>query len=343
MATPLLSVFMPAYNAAVHVREAVASVLDNGCADFELVVYDDGSTDGTADLVEAIGHPALRVLRQPRNEGVAVARARGIAHLRGQYLALLDADDVALPGRFERQLARLTAAGGPDILGGAVEFFGDAAGTLTYPASDAEIKANLLFNASLANPTVCMKLAPLREGRIAYDAQPGAVAEDYALWADALCAGLRFENLPQPLTRYRRHAASATAALPFSAFGRRNIEIRRRVAAHHFPGLAVETREALVDILSHRIGVGERWMAGVFAMARAAALAPAVPGIAPAHLIALLDEHLLRTLRHAIEHDRLDNDTLEWMTETNADFERWRMADGGALDARIVALFTPAA
>ena len=192
-------------------------------------------------------------------------------------------------------------------LSGAVEFFGDAAGTLTYPASDAEIKANLLFNASLANPTVCMKLAPLREGRIAYDAQPGAVAEDYALWADALCAGLRFENLPQPLTRYRRHAASATAALPFSAFGRRNIEIRRRVAAHHFPDLAVETREALVVLIF--LGA------------------------------------VLKSLREprGTSADPWDARTLEWMTETNADFERWRMADGGALDARIVALFTPAA
>jgi glycosyltransferase involved in cell wall biosynthesis len=325
------------------VREAVESALDNGLSEIEVVVFDDGSTDATADVVAAIRHPALRLVRRAPNAGIAAARAAGVTLMRGRYAALLDADDIALPGRFEKQVARLAAADGPDIIGGAIECFGDISGIVRFPQSDAEIRASLLFNASLANPAVCMKLEPLRSGCIGYSGEAGAVAEDYALWVDAMCAGLRFENLPDVLTRYRRHAAAASSALPFSAFGTRNIVIRRRVAQHHFPGMTPAARESLIDILSHRLGVGDRWFNGVYAMSHAALLAPAVPRIAPALMRRLLAEHLLRTLRHAIAHDALANDTLEWMTEVNADFESWRMADGGVLDREIVALFASGA
>ena len=338
--TPLLSVFIPAYNAASFIREAVESAIDNGYADLEIIVFDDGSTDATATIVESIRHPAVRLIRQAWNGGVAAARATGVTLMRGKYAALLDADDIALPGRFEKQVGRLAAVDGPDIVGGAIDCFGDINGVVHYPLSDAEIRANLLFNASLANPAVCMKLEPLRSERIAYSGEAGAVAEDYALWVDAMCIGLRFENLPDVFTRYRRHSMAVSSALPFSAFGTRNIVIRRRVAQYHFPGMAPAEREALVDILSHRLGMGDRWFSGIYAMSRAALLAPTVPRIAPALMRRLLSEHLLRTLQYATTYDALTNDTLEWMTETNADFEHWRMADDGALDRQIVAMVT---
>ena len=194
---------MPTYNGERYVREAVESVLDNGYSDLELVVLDDCSTDATVAVVEAIRHPAVRLSRNPRNLGVVETRRRGVPLLRGRYVALLDQDDLAVAGRFAAQLARLESAGGPDIIGGAIENFGDLGGIKQFYASDAEIRASLLFNASIANPAACMKTAPLREGLLEYSLAAGPAA-DYALWVDAMLAGLRLENLATVVTRYRR-------------------------------------------------------------------------------------------------------------------------------------------
>jgi glycosyltransferase involved in cell wall biosynthesis len=141
-ATPLLSVFMPTYNGENYVREAIESVLDNGFADLELVVVDDGSTDATVDTVESVRHPAIRLIRNPRNLGVAETRRRSVPLLQGRHVALLDQDDIAVPGRFHAQVDRLEAAGGPDIVGGMLENFGDFGGTKSCYTSDAEIRVS---------------------------------------------------------------------------------------------------------------------------------------------------------------------------------------------------------
>lgn len=334
---PLLSVFIPSFNGEKYVREAIESVLDNGFADLEIVVVDDGSTDGTVQAVEAVRHPALRLYRNPANLGVVATRDRSVSLLNGRYMALLDQDDIAVAGRFEQQVSRLEAADGPDIMGGAVEFFGDEQGQYFFPSGDAKIKASLLFFVCpLANPTICMKLAPLREGRIRYATDIG-VAADYAMWVDAMQAGLRFENLPVVLTRYRRHGAAMTSKLSAecAASGRR---VRQKVVDIFFPGMAAGERAALLDALSTNLHGGSRWLDGVYALAHAAMLAKGVPGIDAAWLMKSLENVTVGMIERALKAGNADNDTLELMTETSVHFERWRAADAGALDARIMAL-----
>lgn len=335
--TPLLSVFIPTYNGEKHVREAIESVLDNGFADLEVVVVDDGSRDSTVSVVESIRHPALRLHRNPANLGVVATRDRSVSLLNGRYMALLDQDDIAVTGRFERQVARLEAADGPDILGGAVEFFGDAQGEYFFPSGDAKIKASLLFFVCpLANPTICMKLAPLREGRIRYRTDIG-VAADYAMWVDAMGAGMRFENLPAVVTRYRRHGDAMTSKLSIecAASGR---GVRQKVIGLFFPAMAAGERAALLDALSTNLSGGSRWLEGVYAVSHAAMLAKDIAGIDTAWLIKALENMAISMIERALKLGNADNATLEMMTETSEHFERWRAADGGALDARIMAL-----
>src|SRR5436190_9633268 len=90
---PRVSVVMPAYNAARHVGEAVRSVLAQRDADFELLVVDDGSTDGTAEALGGIRDPRLRLLRQ-ENRGEGGARNAGLAATGGPLVAMTDADDL---------------------------------------------------------------------------------------------------------------------------------------------------------------------------------------------------------------------------------------------------------
>ena len=330
---------MPTYNGAAFVREALESVIENGFSDLEIVVVDDASRDDTVRIVESIRHPALRLVRHPENLGVSVTRQRSIALLRGRHVALLDQDDIAVPGRFAHQVARLEAADGPDIVGGAIERFGDGdrLGTVTYPAGDAAIKTMLLFNSPIVNPAACMKLAPFRDGRIGYSVEAGPGA-DYALWADAMRAGLRFENLPAVVTRYRRHPASYTATAYASVVEHMH-EIRGRVAATYFPALTAREHAALAAALSSRIGSRQGWIDSVCALSHAAMLAPGVPGIEAGDMVAALARQLLGLVSRGIELGVADYDTLEAVSDDYDHLGRWRAMDRGALDRRIMAIF----
>lgn len=109
MAAPKFSVVIPLHNRAEAIETCVQSVLNQTCQDFEIVVVDDGSTDGGAEVVEAIGDPRVRCLRQV-NRGSNAARNRGIDAARGRFVALLDSDDQFFPRHLERAAAILDTA-----------------------------------------------------------------------------------------------------------------------------------------------------------------------------------------------------------------------------------------
>ena len=116
---PLLSVVIPAYNAERFLAEALASVFRNGVLPLEVIVVDDGSTDGTKDAVAGL---PVRYLRA-EHRGVAAARNIGWRAARGELLAWLDADDRWSPGRLEKQLAALASQESSDIVYGHVQQF----------------------------------------------------------------------------------------------------------------------------------------------------------------------------------------------------------------------------
>jgi len=105
--TPRLSVIIPCYNGERFIGDAVASVCAQRGADLEVIVVDDGSKDGSAAMVKAVGDPRVRLLHHDHNRGIAAARNTGLAAARGAIVAFLDQDDVWLPGRLEAQLAEL--------------------------------------------------------------------------------------------------------------------------------------------------------------------------------------------------------------------------------------------
>ena len=111
---PLVSVVIAAFNAEDYVEQTCRSVIQQTYTALELIVVDDGSTDGTGDIVRALGRsdPRIRLIRQ-QNRGVAAARNAGIAAASGAFIAPLDADDLWDPTKIERQVRRLQQAG-PD-------------------------------------------------------------------------------------------------------------------------------------------------------------------------------------------------------------------------------------
>lgn len=106
-ALPKVSVVIPTFNRAHVLGRAIASVLGQTYTELELIVVDDGSSDGTAALMREFADPRLRYVQQPRNLGVSAARNRGVTEARGEWLAFLDSDDLWLAQKLERQFAAL--------------------------------------------------------------------------------------------------------------------------------------------------------------------------------------------------------------------------------------------
>lgn len=197
------TVLMGVRNGGHQLKGAVESILGQTFTDFEFLVIDDGSTDGTARYLEecAARDHRIRVLKNDQPLGLASCLRRGTEEARGLWIARMDSDDVAKPERLAKQWERL-AAGDIDVLGTwatLVDREGKAHGIRKAPITHEQILARLWANPFI-HPTVCIRReALLRCGNYSAIRR----SEDYELWFRCAQSGLRFGNLPEPLLLYR--------------------------------------------------------------------------------------------------------------------------------------------
>ncbi len=200
---PKITVAMPAHNAAPYINEAVDSILGQTYRDFELLVVDDGSTDDTARRVEACTDTRIRLIRLGTRQGRAAARNVALEQARGAYLAWMDADDIAMPRRLEKQLAFLEAHPDVDVCGGWLQYFQESTTLERFPPAPEDIRAATVFGAAVVNGCSLLRLEVLRAHALHFDPALER-AEDFAFWADLLLgARRRAANLPEVLLRYR--------------------------------------------------------------------------------------------------------------------------------------------
>ena len=205
---PRVSVIMAARDAEAFVGRALRSLQAQTLDDFEVIVVDDASTDGTAQAVLACDDHRVRLVRLDANVGAAAARNVALEHVRAPLVAVLDADDVAWPGRLEAQVAYLREHPEVDVLGGqirVVDGAGQVVGRRTYPLDHSAIVRLLPRVSPLAHSTVTLRTAALRA---AGGYPPLPTTQDYALWCELERRGAVFANLALPLCDYRVHPAS---------------------------------------------------------------------------------------------------------------------------------------
>lgn len=183
-------------------RLAIESMLAQTAAPEEFVLVCDGPLTPALDGVIAQyqqTHPALfRVIRLPENVGLGIALQEGLLACRNELVARMDADDIALPDRLEKQLAAMEEQGHPCIVGGQIaEFIGDPANIIGYrkvPITNEDIHSRAGFRCPVNHMTVLMRRS---EVLAAGGYQHFPTYEDYHLWTRLLARGCRFYNVPE--------------------------------------------------------------------------------------------------------------------------------------------------
>lgn len=206
----LVSVIMPAYNAEKYIRAAIESVIRQTYENWELIVLDDGSTDSTAQTVKRLaeGDSRIRFCPNERNMGVAATRNRGFDLARGDYVALLDSDDVWLPRKLEKQLA-LAEETGADIVYCSYRLFDDEnrkkySEFIVSPCTDLErmlIRCEFSCSTNMFSEKIYKK----------YRFSDNFYHEDYVLWLDLLKDGYKAAGCTEILAEYRQVPGSRAA------------------------------------------------------------------------------------------------------------------------------------
>lgn len=206
---PAVSVIMPVYNGGEYLAEAIESILAQTLGDFELIIVDDCSTDGSAESIAAYAERdrRIRALAHPRNRGQGAAQSTGLAEARGDFITLMDADDVSFPQRLAKQVEFLRDNPEIGALGACCRAMNhDLSRTLfefSVPREHALIAFNLFFGASIVGATLMTRAKHLKAVGYAEERRhsPDLDLSMRLLWQERI----RFANLPDCLLLYRRH------------------------------------------------------------------------------------------------------------------------------------------
>ena len=195
---------MPVYNGGRYLAPALRSVLGQSFRDFELIALNDGSTDGSGEVLDEYARldPRIRVVHQP-NRGLVPTLNTGLELASGTYIARMDADDVCMPSRFEKQVAFLDAFPDIAVVGTQMRLVNEGGrilGISESPLTPLRVQWTLLLNSALVHPTIMARRDILNRYGGYESGFPHT--EDYALWT-RLAIHEKLANLPDILLTYR--------------------------------------------------------------------------------------------------------------------------------------------
>lgn len=231
---PSLTVLMPMRNNARFLRETVASILNQTYPNFRFLIIDDGSTENNCDIIRSFNDPRIELVELPENIGLTKTLNRGLAMIDTPFVARMDADDIAMPLRFERQMA-LMRQSGPRVAVVGTEVKCIDAENKTLESTRPELKekhpsffVEFLFTSlkgkyCLNHPSVLFKRdVIIRLGR--YD-ETFPIAQDFDLWMRLALAGYEARIITDPLLAYRIHEHQISTAT-------RGRQLKARSRAH---------------------------------------------------------------------------------------------------------------
>jgi glycosyltransferase involved in cell wall biosynthesis len=226
---PKVSVLMPAFNAEEYIAEAIESILNQSYEDFEFLIVEDGSTDATAEIVERYRawDSRIKVFSNKENKGLVYSLNKGLRSSVGEYIARMDADDISVPHRLERQvnfmdshLDVVVSSAWMKTIGKKVE------STWESPVTHEKIMTKLFFHNCVYHPVSFIRKKVLDSLKLQYN-QNFPKGQDYKLWVDLSEHG-KFANIPEILHRYRIHEGQKTRKKLTKSSGNKFEKLNRR-------------------------------------------------------------------------------------------------------------------
>ena len=199
---PKVSVLMPTYNTGEFLGEAIESILSQSFEDFEFIIVDDGSTDDSYRILAeyAKKDERIRIIKNDQNKGIVYSLNRGLRECRGEYVARMDADDIALKDRLEKQITAMEADPYTVVLGAALSYI-DKSGKELGIVRRCSLDKSLIAQNPLLHPTVVFSRAILEQHRVMYLKKYG-YAEDYFLWLQLSRLG-KLDAIDDIVLKYR--------------------------------------------------------------------------------------------------------------------------------------------
>lgn len=207
---PIVTVLLPVYNAEKYLAEAVTSILQQSYTDFEFLIINDGSTDSSPEILREFQarDPRIKLINNT-NQGLIKTLNQGLSIAQGEFIARMDADDIAMPHRLQRQVEIMQADPELAVLGSNIEII-DARGQKIrigkYPRSHKAMQKFITVGSPFAHPAVMLRRSLVTT--VGGYREKYTHAEDYDLWLRLYEQGYRLDNLPEVLLRYRQHDSS---------------------------------------------------------------------------------------------------------------------------------------
>lgn len=260
--TPSVSVIVSVYNCETFLAEAIDSILAQTVTDFEMLIVDDGSNDSSADIIRSYQNrdSRIRFFQLERNLGVAAGRNRALTEATGDYITLMDCDDISLPERLEKQMTFLQA--NPEV--GAVGTSGQAVSSdlaplfdLNMPQHHSLIVLDMFVSVALIYSTIMLRRDVLNSIG-GYDTARLAGEERDLTWRLLVDAKLTFANLPEQLLLYRQHERSLSHNKDSTLQAHRH-EVMKRMLMHVWGEAPAGTLDRFLQMrLGERLGWADR-------------------------------------------------------------------------------------
>lgn len=245
-----ISVILPVYNAEKYIGDTIRSVLQQTFTDFELIAIDDGSSDGSLKILNSFDDHRLKIYHQ-ENRGLSAALNTAFRYSSGDLLARIDADDICLPERFQKQVVFLDNNPSIAVVGSAVKYIGENGEYIarSFPTINVRyIRKKLALGLGcLADPTVMMRSEAFKVAG-GYN-ELIRCGQDAILWAKMVNLGYIVGNISTPLVKYRLRNGALSNFEPDSEYE----EIRRKIFSDciHLPDeLAIAYNEKYFKLLS---------------------------------------------------------------------------------------------
>ena len=208
MTQPAITVLMPVYNAGVHLKEAIDSILNQTFIAFEFLIINDGSTDNSEEIILSYNDQRIRYIKNETNLRLIATLNKGIDLAAGKYIARMDADDISEPNRLQVQYDYMEKNPEVAICGSWFKMFGDRNDTVKYVDGHNHIMAKMLYQCHFCHPSVILRKTALQSFEIKFD--PFYIhAEDYDFFT-RIGEKYKLANIQQVLVHYRTHVQSVS-------------------------------------------------------------------------------------------------------------------------------------